>query len=113
MKAGLFTEPAICKEALAEYKSESNPAATFLRELCTGDPNGQEATEVLYQSYVGWCKGNGFAVLNGPQFGKEVRKAYPKMRKGRTTSLDGSRPWVYQGLVLRAEVTMLAESVAA
>ena len=101
LENGLFTEPTVSKEALADYRAESNPAATFLRERCALDASAQVLTDVLYRNYWEWAKGNGFTPLSSAQFGKELRKIYPTVRKLPATA-TGARPWVYQGLTIES-----------
>jgi putative DNA primase/helicase len=96
---GRFTEPRLSCEALAEYRSESNPARTFLTEQCRSDVNARMPVEVVYQRYKSWATSHGHVALNGASFGKEVKKAFPNMRKARI-SVGDSRPWVYEGIAL-------------
>jgi P4 family phage/plasmid primase-like protien len=57
--AGRFTEPTICREAVEQYKLESNPARLFLRETCRVQPDALVPKDKLYQAYQRWCRANG------------------------------------------------------
>jgi phage/plasmid-associated DNA primase len=37
---GRFTDPALCREALETYRTESNPARAFLQECVVAKPDG-------------------------------------------------------------------------
>lgn len=84
---GQFVEPKRCRQAIAEYRRDTNPAKVFLEENYVegfefdGVPCGE-----VYQAYVAWCGQNGYNALNASNFGKEVKRAFAKieLRKKRT-----------------------------
>jgi phage/plasmid-associated DNA primase len=49
---GRFTVPQVCKEALAEYRTESNPARMFLEEHYVEDMQSWTATGSVYSAYA-------------------------------------------------------------
>ena len=94
---GRFTEPAACEQVLDDYRLESNPARVFLGEYVVAADGKSVPCKELYQRYTEWCKENGFEALNSAQFGKELGKQLPAVRRVRTTT-KGDRAWVYAGL---------------
>jgi P4 family phage/plasmid primase-like protien len=94
---GMFTLPAVCQDALEDYRQESNPAKVFLTESCEEKSTASTPSTLLYKRYVVWTKENGFETLDSRQFGKEVKKAFPKVARHRIVRA-GKRPWVYRGL---------------
>jgi putative DNA primase/helicase len=106
---GRFTESTLVKAATEEYKLECNPVRLFLAEVgLQADPSGDRFVEVndLYGSYAQWSKANGFQSLNSSNFGKELRKSFPKVKRTQRT-VHGHRTSVYLGvaypLVVREE----------
>jgi putative DNA primase/helicase len=97
-----FTKSKICEEALAEYRTENNPARLFLSETCGESPGDQTPCGELYQAYRKWCVSNGYSPLADRSFGKEVRRVFPKVER-REIGGRGSRIYHYCGL--RADLT--------
>ena len=101
---GHFTEPAACQAVLDEYRLESNPARVFLNEnVAVVDGNALRCAD-LYTNYVAWSKQNGFEALNAAQFGKEVGKRFPTVKRTRMTKKN-DRAWCYMGLVYQSHVS--------
>ncbi len=94
---GKFTEPAIAKAALEEHRAASNPTATFIREECVADPNGEINCAELYGQYRVAMAALGERPLEASEFGKEVKRAFPNVEK-RRPSRAGDRPYVYRGV---------------
>jgi putative DNA primase/helicase len=94
---GHFTEPAACREVLEEYRLESNPARVFLGENMTVGLGETVRCADVYANYVAWSKDSGFEALNAAQFGKEVAKQFPSVKRMRATTKD-DRAWRYMGL---------------
>jgi len=88
---GTFTQSAICNEALDAHRADSNPARTFLTEHYHAVDGAFTETSVLYAAYQSWARDNGHVLLNGSQFGQEIKRAFPRaVRKRR----DGK--WGYE-----------------
>jgi putative DNA primase/helicase len=96
---GRFTEPRVCQEALEAYRNECNPAKQFLGESCREDAAGSIACQSLFDEYSAWSEDNGFETLDARQFGKEVRRTFPnvKREKAKAHRFIG-RKWVYRGV---------------
>ena len=98
---GRFIEPSRCKEAICEYRRDTNPAKVFLEENYIegfefeGVPCGE-----VYQSYVAWCGQNGYHALNASNFGKEVKRAFPGVEKIRE-QVKGKRDQIYKSLAVQ------------
>ncbi|MCP4612711.1 MAG: hypothetical protein GY845_28780 [Planctomycetes bacterium] len=98
-----FLIPAQCREAIKQYKREENPARSFLEDnfiynfKFIGYPSKD-----LYKAYQEWCLDNGHHRLNSSNFGKEVKRVYPKSRKVRPRS-SKDRKWYYSGLEAESE----------
>ncbi len=78
---GRFTEPVICKEALDEYRIESNPCREFLQDHYEFNLAATTRTQGVYEHYVVWAKARQQVVLDKTQFGKEVIRAFPQVVK--------------------------------
>jgi P4 family phage/plasmid primase-like protien len=96
-----FSESAVMEVALSEYKSDSNPARAFLVDTCEeADINSKISCKDLYESYCGWCRQKGHNYpLSDMQFGKEVKRSFPKVKRERET-VGGVRTWFYFKLAL-------------
>ena len=97
---GRFTESTLVKAATEEYKLECNPVRLFLAEVgLQADPAEEKFVEVhnLYGGYAQWSKENGFQPLNASNFGKELRKSFPKVKRTQRT-IYGHRMSVYLGV---------------
>jgi P4 family phage/plasmid primase-like protien len=98
---GRFTEPAVCKEALDEYISDSNPCRQFLQDHYELNPAATTETQVVYQQYVGWAQERNAPVLDDTQFGKEVKRVFPEVVRKKGKGSREVRPYVYAGLVAK------------
>jgi putative DNA primase/helicase len=94
---GRFTESLLSKEAVEEYREESNPARAFLKDHCEASSASAIHSSFLYEHYGRWAARNGYRPLSERVFGKEVRRVFPKVERkkggGRT-----DRYWYYQGI---------------
>ena len=93
---GRFSDSSVCKEAIAEYRDDTNPVRTFLCENYRNENDGKVETADVYDKYCKWCDANGFRRMNDRTFGKEVRRVF-KIKKVRTGSRNDRR-YVYLGL---------------
>jgi P4 family phage/plasmid primase-like protien len=93
---GRFIEPEICREAIEEYRRETNPARTFLLEEYQVSPGAEVNSLQLYAAYRRWCEERGHHPLSHGHFGKELRRVYPIERFQRTEM--GRRAWCVTGI---------------
>lgn len=99
---GGFSDSEVMKQALAEYKAESNPARQFLLDnlasFAVTDNVGQFLKcSSVYKAYNKWARDNGYFPLSERQFGKEVKRAFPRsarLYKGTRSN----RAWCYVGI---------------
>jgi putative DNA primase/helicase len=97
LKQQRFIIPKVCDEALRGVQQESNPAAEFLHEHYEeGTRLDSVICSVLYADYKLWCESSGRKPLDLTNFGKEVRKAFPKAERERDSK--GLRHYRYVGL---------------
>ncbi len=97
--------------ALERYRRDVNPARTFLLGNYVADFDyGGMPTQEVYACYVTWCQNNGYRPLNSNNFGKEVKRALPGVRKGQKR--EGlQRMNVYYGLAVQEGSEVAVESV--
>jgi P4 family phage/plasmid primase-like protien len=97
----VFTEPSASREAKQEYQLESNPARAFLHESYTFDATSTIQTTTLYYAYQHFCEMGGYKPLNEANFGKEVHRSFPGVKRVKLgKDNDNHRPWAYNGLGL-------------
>lgn len=95
---GGFTKSAVCDEALAEYRNDCNPAATFLRENYREHPNGFVTTFEIYEKYRDWCsKHHHDKPLGERSFGKEIVRTFTNAQR-RNSGPRNRRAWGYAGI---------------
>jgi len=92
-----FTEPKLVAESNEDYRTEVNPARSFLLETCEANSLASIATKELYGHYKQWCGDNGYRPLSERQFGKEVRRVFPELERRRLGDRE-SRTWTYAGI---------------
>ena len=78
---GKFTIPAICAEAMADYRIEVNPAREFLLQFYTESTREEIPTDEIYDAYAKWCQKNGYRQLADRGFGREILRAFKNVRK--------------------------------
>jgi len=98
-RRGCFVEPELCRAEKETYRQESNPAGTFLAEMCEVGSSLDVSSRVLYQGYNSWVVDNGFRALSATQFAKEVKRLYPEVQlSAHPRYIDGGRFRVWTGL---------------
>jgi P4 family phage/plasmid primase-like protien len=93
---GHFTEPAVVKQALEEYRREANLEATFLQERYVADPVSEVEAKQLYLEYRQWASGEGSKPVDAAKFGKQIHRSFPTVKRLRSGQAD--RHYVYRGL---------------
>lgn len=96
---GRFSPNESMDEAVREYRIESNPAREFLLETYEVAPTDDWSLECreAYKAYSSWSKENGYRALGERTFGKEVRRAFPLVRRVFRGSRE-LRKWHYTPL---------------
>jgi putative DNA primase/helicase len=94
---GCFTEPKVCKEALEQYRTDSNPARQFLLQQFTANSTGSVRCDGIYAAYVQWAQETEQRPLTPSEFGKEVFRTFPNAEK-RRLGPDWDRHYCYTGI---------------
>lgn len=111
---GRFIEPAVCREALEEYRTDSAPVRAFLGDQVVADPAGLIECTRLYRFYKAWAEDRGHTPpLNDRQFGKEVARMFPRALRKRGSEIADVRPWIYLGIQLRDQSQGQKAAIAA
>jgi P4 family phage/plasmid primase-like protien len=92
-----FTRSELCEEALQDYRSEMNPARTFLAEHIEESVSSRIKCNQLYDFYVRWSKQSGHHPLAERQFGREIFRLFRKCKKSRSGA-SRDRTYFYQGI---------------
>ncbi|MGO9116437.1 MAG: phage/plasmid primase, P4 family [Desulfomonilaceae bacterium] len=79
--AGHFTEPSSSKEALEEYKRETDPVIDFVEEHVTVFEDNSPITLLkdVYSTYRHWAKDNGYEPLGNTNFRKAIERVTGKV----------------------------------
>lgn len=106
-KRGRFSETAASKSAKAEYREQSNPAGTFLRDHARRTGKDFIATSELYGAYRNWCHSNGYTPLSQGNFSIEVKRTFPGIEATQNPihQKDGKRSRQWIGLRLEDDDT--------
>ncbi|TWU22475.1 hypothetical protein Pla52o_35310 [Novipirellula galeiformis] len=91
-----FTRSQVSAAAMAEYREDSNPAGEFFSDYISEGDSSIESSR-LYELYQYWCRKVGCKPLGSRQFGKELRRKFPKIE--RIKKRDGKKLlWSYEGI---------------
>ena len=91
---GDFTKARVVSDAMAEYRSDSNPAGEFFGDYLGVGESSIDCAH-LYELYKHWCQKTGCKPLGNRQFGKEMRRKFPSIERVRMR--DGrSLVWKYR-----------------
>ncbi|MDO4575899.1 MAG: phage/plasmid primase, P4 family [Planctomycetia bacterium] len=86
------------ESAKSDYACEINPALTFFSEYLEEAPDCNIATDKVYKMYVKWCGTNGLHALNSGNFGKELKRKFKSVHRGRVRINLSERCYVYFGI---------------
>lgn len=96
-----LTACAVCDDAVAQHRADSDPVAQFIEECCDTGADLSEPASRLYSIYRSYCQFNGRFPKANNEFGKDILQTCG-ISKVRPT-VDGERVWTYRGLALRQE----------
>jgi putative DNA primase/helicase len=96
-KNGGFTENESTKQALEQYKKDSDNVALFLEEMCVQQPKAFCATKTLFAEYEIWSEESGLKPLGRKRFNKRLQEHIPTLEKKR--QYQGPEVWIGVGLV--------------
>jgi putative DNA primase/helicase len=83
---GTFSTPSSSQTLIADFRYEANNVWRFLDERYVEVLNGTVGSVALYGEYKTWCFSNGYQPLNQDEFGREVLRKHPAVKKGRCGS---------------------------
>jgi putative DNA primase/helicase len=96
---GRFVQPVASQEAIRELEDLGSPIGAFVRDECQVGPGFREYTEDLYSAWKAWCEAHGRYPTNAQIFGRDLRAAFPGIRRTQPRK-EGGRYNVYQGIQL-------------
>jgi P4 family phage/plasmid primase-like protien len=94
---GRFTDSAIGREALDDYRDESNPARAFLREHFQESETSSIRCSLVYHFYCKWCTQTGHKPFGDRVFGREIKRVFKKSERKRVRNGESLR-WSYFNL---------------
>ena len=71
---GRLSDASAVREAVAEYRQESNPTSEWLAERTVPLAEADTGARALHLDYLTWCKQFGSEPLNAKNFGVELRR---------------------------------------
>jgi putative DNA primase/helicase len=104
-----FTTSKLVEDAREEYRAEMNPVRSFLEDHFHYNPAAQSLTTAkVYERYAGheyesgrreagWCAENGYKPLGERMFGREIKRAFPKVERKKFGTRE-KREYYYVGL---------------
>jgi putative DNA primase/helicase len=103
-----FTRFAAADEAIVTMQDLASPVRAFVRERCEIEVDAEIDVDVLYVAYKEWCEQSGHVKSNKAVFGRDLKAAFPSVRKKRPREKDGQsekdkRDPVYAGIRLRKD----------
>lgn len=101
-----FSESESTKEAVEDYRMESNPAREFLTETFQAEIEGEVKVKDAYKEYRDWCEASGYKPLGNRAFGKEVKRVFVSCRKVKRGPRQ-AREWHYFGIGRASNRTIL------
>jgi putative DNA primase/helicase len=99
---GRFTEVPSAKEAIVAMRDLASPVAAFVRERCRLDAQSAIAVDDIYGVYKTWAEDNEYPRESKALFGRDLRAAFPSLRKQRRREATG-RYWTYVGIGWRKD----------
>ena len=94
---GRFNVPEASKRLRAEHRGVSHPELQFLGQECEERAGTEVVCQDLYHRYQEWCDDGGHTALSDGEFGKALKRRFPKVERKRRRR-EGKIPWVYTGL---------------
>ena len=102
---GRFTEVPSAKEAIVAMRDLASPVAAFVRERCRLDAQSEIAIDEIYGVYKTWAEDNEYPRASKAVFGRDLRAAFPSVRRVRPRREAGKkrREYVYAGIGWRKD----------
>ncbi len=99
---GSFIQPKSADELVENLHELSSPITEFVRQQCELGAELSVPTTELYAAWREWCKSQGNPPGTSAILGKELRAAFPGIKKTRPRSSEG-REQTYSGIKLRGD----------
>lgn len=99
---GKFTVSATVADAVAEYKSDSNPLPRFIRERIRASAGSTLLKSYVFEVYQDWCDEHDLVPTTKSRLGRALRQAFPRLGIKRLGSVS-DRTHLYQGIALSKE----------
>jgi putative DNA primase/helicase len=84
--------PAEVRQARHDYHEEEDTLGSFIREMCTLDPQASVGAAALYTAYKAWAFENGLKALNNKTFSLHMRKRVQWSRNKKHNFYQGITP---------------------
>ena len=97
-KRGMFDEPLCSRQARMEFQAEANPTTEYLLDNFYEDSEHEVSVGGIYKIYRDWCQNHEHHPVSLVNFGREVRKVFPKVKRIRLTNPSNERGYWYQGI---------------
>jgi putative DNA primase/helicase len=98
---GRFTGVESADDAITAMRDLASPVAAFVRERCKLDAQAHIAVDEIYAVYKTWADENEYPKASKHVFGRDLRAAFPAVRKSRVG--DKARTHVYIGIGWRKD----------
>jgi putative DNA primase/helicase len=102
---GRFTRVPSADEVIVAMRDLASPVAAFVRERCRLDAQVEIAIDEIFAVYKTWAEENEYPRASKAVFGRDLRAAFPSVRRLRPRRESGkkSREYVYAGIAWRKE----------
>ena len=105
---GDFTKCEEAEAALKEYQDETNPTKIFVRDCLIEDEEKFCEVDDVYSLYREWCEMAGIHPLSKMNFGREIKRAAPLLRKGRR-QINNFRVYTYEKISYNSGINFLGD----
>ena len=80
---GRFEQPAASQDAIRELEDLGSPAGAFVRDECLIGAEHTVPFDGLYKVWRAWCEEHGRRAGSAQVFGRDLRAAFPAVKKTR------------------------------
>lgn len=97
---GFFLQPQASVGTLNDLNDLAAPVGAFVRDRCRLGPEHSIASSDLYAAFKEWSDSCGHPRRNATVFGRDLRAAYPQIRRSQPRNADAPRGNLYVGITL-------------
>jgi putative DNA primase/helicase len=102
---GHFVQPASSEAAMQHLEDLASPVSSFLRDMCTLDPEATVPKDDLWFAWKVWAEDAGVKKGTKDVLIRDLRAAQPQIRSTRPR-IDGKRVYLLTGIRIGVEETM-------